>query len=384
MEGKDDLNMSLFQDTDLELNMDSIPEEYLTEDDTSDEQEVDDNETLFEDDNALDAEDVPDELKDNEPGEEDESSSEEVAGEDENEGGDDENSPNLYSSLANVLHEQGLLPSLNLQDKEIKSADDISEAIRNEIDGNVKTRLIEALGEDGYEAVTSGVPLEQLARHRESQLTLDSISEDSLTEDLELSKKVIYQDYINQGISADRAQKLLQRVVSAGNDALIEDAKESLTSIKQYDKQQLTAQAESNKRAAAEQAKQIEELDTQLKNTIYNSKELIKGLTTNKAIQDRIYKSITTNVGTGDSFETKLIQDRKANPVEFDAKMYYLYEVTNGFKDLSPLMKTSRSSATSDLEKAIKASKKFDNSNPTFTQDSNSYYGNDDMELVLD
>jgi hypothetical protein len=382
MEGNEDLNMSLFQDSDLELNIDNIPEEFLQAEE--EETPADENDNLFEDDNALDADDTPDELKDNEPGEEDNSPSEEVAGEDENEGGDDENSPNLYSSLANVLHEQGLLPSLNLQDQKIESVDDISTAIRNEIDGNVKARLIETLGEEGYEAITSGIPLEQLAKHKESQLTLDSISENSLSEDLELSKKVIYQDYINQGIPAERAQKLLQRVVAAGNDALIEDARESLTSIKQYDKQQLAAQAEANKRAAAEQAKQVEELNNQLKNTIYNSKELIKGLPVNKAIQDRIYKSITTNVGDGDSFETKLIQDRKTNPVEFDAKLYYLYEVTNGFKDLSPLMKTSRSSATSDLEQAIKRSKKFDNSNPTFTQDSNSYFGSDDMDLVLD
>lgn len=381
MEGKDDLNMSLFQDADLELNIDSIPEEFLTDEaETSDEE----NDTLFTDDDAMHADDLPDELKDNKPGEGDDSLSEEVTGEDENEGGDDENSPNLYSSLATVLHEQGLLPSLNLQDTKIDSADDISEAIRSEIDTNVKSRLIEALGEDGYEAVTNGVPLEQLAKHRESQLTLDSINENSLSEDLELSKKVIYQDYINQGISTDRAQKLLQRIVAAGDDAIIEDAKESLTSIRKYDKQQLQNQTEANKRAAAEQAKEIEKLDLQLKNTIYNSKELLKGLPLNKAVQDRIYKSITTNVGEGDSFETKLIQDRKANPVEFDAKLYYLYEVTNGFKDLSPLMKTSRSSATSDLERAIKASKTSDNGNPSFTQDSNSYYGNDDIELVID
>jgi hypothetical protein len=382
MEDNNDLNMSLFQDSDLELNIDSIPEEFLQDTEEESEENITQENTAEEE---TAADDMPADLAEtlNEPGEDSNESPEEVAREDEDEGGDDENSPNLYSSLANVLHEQGLLPSLNLQENEIKNADDISAAVRNEIDSNVKAKLIETLGEDGYEAVTSGIPLEQLAQHRESQLTLDSISEESLSEDIELSKKVIYQDYINQGIPAERANKLLQRITAAGDEALLEDAKESLTSVKTFEQAKLKQQAEANKQRQLEQAKQQEEEDKKLKNTIYNSSELIKGLKLNKALQDRIYNSITTNVGEGNNFETKLIQDRKANPVEFDAKLYYLYEVTNGFKDFSNVLKTTRSSAVSDLEKSIKATKKYDNSNPLFTQDSDSYFGSDDIELVL-
>lgn len=380
MEGNDNLNMSLFQDNDLELNIDSIPEEYLENgDDTPDDENTD------VDDSHLDKPLFDDDPEQDNNSAEDQDDPEKVGGdEDEEEGGDENNSPNLYSSLASVLHEQGLLPSLNLQDTKIENADDISNAIKGEIDSNVKARLIQALGEEGYEAVTNGVPLEQLARHREEQLTLDSIDENSLSDDLELSKKVIYQDYINQGVSPEKAQKLLQRVAAAGEEAIVEDAKESLNSIKAFGKQQLANQAEANRQAAARQAKEQDELDTKLKNTIYNSQELIKGLKLNKAIQDRIYKSITTNVGDGEQFQTSLIKDRQSNPVEFDAKLYYLYEITNGFKDLDAVMKKTTTSATATLEDSIRKFKSYDASNPTFTQDSDSYYGDGDHELVLD
>lgn len=372
--------MSLFDSDDLELNLGFNPGDLGIE-----EEEENDNT----DQSGVDGDDSPpidDTENDNDTtSEEDKDPSEGVAGdEDEDEGGDDDNSPNLYSSLATVLYEQGLLPSLDLQKNKIQNVDDITTAFKSEIESNVRQRLVETLGEDGYEAVTNGVPLSELAKVKENQTTLDSISEDAFAEDPELAKRVIFQDYINQGIAEDRAKKLLKRVVDSGDDALLEDAAESLQSLKVFEQRQVEIKKEQFKEQQALQAKQQEELDTKIKDRIYNSEELLKGVKLNKAIKDKVYKSMTEVVGKNESgvLENRLMRERRENPIEFDTKLYYLYELTNGFKDFAKVANTTRSSAISELEKSLRQTNHQDTGAPSFLEDGESYSGLGD-ELVL-
>ena len=382
MEENEELGMSLFDSDNLDLNLD-INHEELGFDDEGEEQEQQEENTDTPPAEES-AEESQEESGDENNSEEEETPSEEVAGdEDEDEGGAD-NSPNLYSSLATVLHEQGLLPSLNLQDNKISSVDDIANAFKAEIEGNVKNKLIETLGEDGYNAVINGVPITELAKTREAQATLDSITEEALTSDLELSKRVIYQDYLNQGIPEDRARRLLKRVIDSGEEAIIEDATESLASLKLYEQKQLeNRQLEFQKQKEAER-KQQEQLETELKNKIYNSKELISGVKLNKAMQDKVYKSMTEIVGKNEDgvLENRLMRERRQNPIEFDTKLYYIYELTNGFKDLSKIMNTTRSSAVDELERSLRQTRHQDSGTPNYLQDGESYFGPND-EIVF-
>jgi hypothetical protein len=362
--------MSLFDSENIELNLDMNPED------------LDVSEENIEDDDQEQEEESSEENIQNESSEEDEDPSEGVASEDEDEGGD--NSPNLYSSLASVLHEQGLLPSLNLQDKSIDNIDGITEAFKNEIEANVKNRLVETLGEDGYEAVSNGVPLSELAKVKENQNALESITEEALQGDEELAKRVIYQDYLNQGIDENRAKKLLKRVIDSGEDALLEDATESLQSLKAFEQKQIEVKKENFKKQQELQAKQQEELDKEIKNKIYNSNELIKGAKLNKAIKERVYNSMTEIVGKNENgvLENRLMRDRRENPIEFDTKLYYLYELTNGFKSFEKLSNDTRTSAISDLERSIRQTNHQDTGSPSFLDDGDSYSAFGD-ELVV-
>lgn len=367
--------MDLFDSDSLELNLDYTPEDLGIEVDEPTDETTDE---------PVEPQDEPaEENIDDNTGEEEETSSEEVASEDDDEGGD-ETSPNLYSSLATVLYEQGLLPSLNLDESKVESIDDITNAFKSEIESNVKQRLVDALGEDGYEAVTNGVPLSELAKVKDNQSALESITEESLAEDQELAKRVIYQDYINQGISEDRAKKLLKRVIDSGDDALLEDANDSLQSLKAFEQRQLEVRKEEFKKQQELQAKQQEELEKNLKDKIYNSNELIKGLKLNKAIKDKVYSSMTEIVGKNPNgvLENRLMRERRENPIEFDTKLYYLYEITNGFKDIGKISNTTRTSAISDLERSIRQTNHQDSGAPSFLDDGESYSGFGD-ELVL-
>ena len=112
-----------------------------------------------------------------------------------------------------------------------------------------------------------------------------------------------------------------------------------------------------------------------MKKTIYESKDLIAGLKPNKALQDKVYKSINDIVGKSPdgTFENKFMKERRENPLEFEIRMYHFYELTNGFKDLSKISTTAKSSAVKDLEKIARQTKLKDNGTPLWQQDSNTY-----------
>lgn len=369
----EELGMDLFEEEGLELNIDATPEELGIEEE-QEEQNTDESQDDSEDENINDSsedQDDPETVAESE--------------EDDQEGGDDNNSPNLYSSLASVLSEQGLLPSFDLDNNKIESIDDISAALRNEVDSNVKQRLVESLGEDGYEAIMNGVPLTQLADYKSKQESLNSITEEAIAADLELGKKVIYQDYINQGMSEERAQKLLKRIIDSGDEAILEDSKESLESLKAFEAKQLEQTKEQNLKLRQAQEKEQAELDKNLKNKIYNSDELIKGVKLTKAIKDKVYSSMTEIVGKNDNGigENKLMKSRRENPLEFDTKLYYVYELTNGFTDFSKVINTTKTSAISTLEQALRKQRNPDSGSPSYLNDNDSYFGAGD-ELVLD
>jgi hypothetical protein len=83
---------------------------------------------------------------------------------------------------------------------------------------------------------------------------------------------------------------------------------------------------------------------------------------------------MTTIVGTSPQgvSENALMRTRREDPVGFDTKLYYLYEITKGFSDFSKINKGGRSSAIKDLERAARANINS-GSTPSFVQDKDSY-----------
>lgn len=376
----ENLNMSLFNtDVDFELHLDD-ENPYLEPEEESEEEEKVDSPTDDEQESEEDSEE-----NDNNPNEDPEDP-DGVVGKEDEEGEDDANSdsPNLYSSLANVLSEEGLLPSLDLQNNKIESIEDLTNVLKGEINSQVKSYLIEKIGEDGFSALEKGVSLLEYEQHRDNIETIDSIDDSHLEEDLELAKRVIMRDYLNQGIDEKRAIRLIKKTIDLGEESILEDAKESLVSLKEFEKQRLVKLAEEKEIQRKNNLARQEKIDNDLKNSIYNNKEFIKGIQVNKAIQDKVYKSITTIVGRNENgiAENKLMKDRRENPIEFDTKLYYLYEITNGFKDFSSLINKSKTSATKQLEDQLRRTKFEEGGKPAYMSDPESY-GGIGSELVI-
>ena len=350
MEDDNELGMGLFEGN-QELNFNfAIPE-----DDHTDEEENDDNTNV--DDTTL---------ENNNHVEDD--SSEEVDEEDvEDEGSEgSESSSNLYSSLAAFVHEQGLLPSLDIDLKEIKSADDFASVFNKELDIQAELRLNDYL---------ANLDLNKIGIAKKDIQDLSTINSDLLKNDIDLAKRIIYDDYLNQGLDEKKANRMLNRLIDLGDDAILEDAEESLQSLKEFKAREIERETQSYKERLEADKIQQAKLDEQMKKTIYESKDLIAGLKPNKALQDKVYKSINDIVGKSPdgTFENKFMKERRENPLEFEIRMYHFYELTNGFKDLSKISTTAKSSAVKDLEKIARQTKLKDNGTPLWQQDANTY-----------
>ena len=350
MEDDNELGMGLFEGN-QELNFNfAIPE-----DDNTDEEENDDNTNV--DDTTL---------ENNNHVEDD--SSEEVDEEDVEEEGSEgsESSSNLYSSLAAFVHEQGLLPSLDIDLKEIKSADDFASVFNKELDIQAELRLNDYL---------ANLDLNKIGIAKKDIQDLSTINSDLLKNDIDLAKRIIYDDYLNQGLDEKKANRMLNRLIDLGDDAILEDAEESLQSLKEFKAREIERETQSYKERLEADKIQQAKLDEQMKKTIYESKDLIAGLKPNKTLQDKVYKSINDIVGKSPdgTFENKFMKERRENPLEFEIRMYHFYELTNGFKDLSKISTTAKSSAVKDLEKIARQTKLKDNGTPLWQQDSNTY-----------
>ena len=350
MEDDNELGMGLFEGN-QELNFNfAIPE-----DDHTDEEENDDNTNV--DDTTL---------ENNNHVEDD--SSEEVDEEDvEDEGSEgSESSSNLYSSLAAFVHEQGLLPSLDIDLKEIKSADDFASVFNKELDIQAELRLNDYL---------ANLDLNKIGIAKKDIQDLSTINSDLLKNDIDLAKRIIYDDYLNQGLDEKKANRMLNRLIDLGEDAILEDAEESLESLKEFKAREIERETQSYKERLEADKIQQAKLDEQMKKTIYESKDLIAGLKPNKALQDKVYKSINDIVGKSPdgTFENKFMKERRENPLEFEIRMYHFYELTNGFKDLSKISTNAKSSAVKDLEKIARQTKLKDNGTPLWQQDANTY-----------
>ena len=350
MEDDNELGMGLFEGN-QELNFNfAIPE-----DDNTDEEENDDNTNV--DDTTL---------ENNNHVEDD--SSEEVDEEDvEDEGSEgSESSSNLYSSLAAFVHEQGLLPSLDIDLKEIKSADDFASVFNKELDIQAELRLNNYL---------ENLDLNKIGVAKQEIKDLNTLNVDILKNDIDLAKRIIYDDYLNQGLDEKKANRMLNRLIDLGEDAILEDAEESLQSLKEFKAREIERETQSYKERLEADKIQQAKLDEQMKKTIYESKDLIAGLKPNKALQDKVYKSINDIVGKSPdgTFENKFMKERRENPLEFEIRMYHFYELTNGFKDLSKISTTAKSSAVKDLEKIARQTKLKDNGTPLWQQDANTY-----------
>lgn len=308
----------------------------------------------------------------------DDESREEVDDEedDEGEGDEDKDSPNIFSSLSEVFIEQGLLPSLE-SSKDIKSVEDFVNAFQKEIENQADLRLSKFI---------EGLDVEKISYSKKEKIELDSIDEDYLKSNLEKAKEIIKIDLINQGLSEEKANRLLKKTIDLGEDLLIEEAMESKLSIQKYNEKKELEAVEQRKQEIAKEREEAQKTEKYIKNLIFESKEIIPGIPNNKSFAETLFKSmnevVAKNPETGE-LENKLTHERSKDPIGFDVRLYAIFELTKGFKDLSAIGNFEKTKATKKFEKLLRQNKFEDSNLPSYMIDNNSYDGGIGSQLVL-
>jgi galactitol-specific phosphotransferase system IIB component len=339
---EEELGMNLF-----------LGDEFYDEQDDSLLDPNDNNEVVVTD--ELDNEDIQnnDELvEDNNPEGVDEDDTDD--GNDAHEDTDVSSSPPLYKSLASVLHEQGVLTSVDSSKlEEVKTVQDLADLITAEVKAKELSDLTD-LQRKAVEAYRSGIDVETFQQHAKATESLDAITAEELNSNQELRQQLIYQDLINQGFSEQKAERLTQRSIESDDD--VEDAREALDNIRKGVKERFEQEVKYNNEVKAKAAEDQAKLQKQLEKRILETEEPFKGIKVNEITRKQILSTmmdpISKNPTTGVE-ENALMKDQRESE-DFTQRLYAAYTLTKGFKDFSYFGKTERSKATSELEKALK------------------------------
>lgn len=256
--------------------------------------------------------------------------------------GSDGTSPNdnFYSSIANALAVDGIFP--NLDDETVKKAVD-AETFSDLIEAEVNARFDEKQQRIS-KALENGVEPTDIKKYESTLDYINKITDAAIAEESEkgeqLRYNLIYQDFLNKGMSADKAKKYTDRTINAGTD--VEDAKEALQSNKEYFSgeynrllQEAQQQADEDK---AERSKQAKQLQTSL----LKDKNLFGDMEISNDVRKKAFETVSKPVyrdpETGD-YLTALQKYELEHRADFLKYTGLFFAMTNGFKDFDSFVK---------------------------------------------
>ena len=332
--GENEIETLFMEPEDNEVNEDSGSDESITEADTQEENDETKKTTEVVDPEALFEGEEPESVgsgKDKEDKGKGDSSTDDGGG----------TSPdNFYSSIANAMAEDGILP--NLDDETVKKAND-AESLSHLFELEVMARLDE-VQQRVAKALDNGVEPNDIRKYENTLNYIASISDADVAEESEkgeqLRRNLIYQDFLNKGYSPEKAQKFTERTIDAGTD--VEDAKEALLSNKEFFQGAYNnLLREAQQRADAEKAARKKQAD-QLKESLMKDKQLFGDMELSNDIRKKAFENIAKPVykdpETGEYLTAiqKYEQEHRADFLKYTGLIFTL---TNGFKDFESFTK---------------------------------------------
>ncbi len=247
---------------------------------------------------------------------------------------------NFYSSIANACAVDGIFP--NLDDETIKKATD-AESFSNLIEAEINARLDEKQQRIS-KALENGVEPTDIRNYETTLNYINTITDAAIAEESEkgekLRSRLIYQDFLNKGMTPEKAEKFTKRSIDAGTD--VEDAKEALISNKEffsneYNKmlQEAQQQADEEKAERAQQAKLLE-------SSLMKDKQLFGDMEISKDIRKKAYDVVSKptykDPETG-QYLTAIQKYEAEHRADFLKYTGLMFAMTNGFKDFDSFAK---------------------------------------------
>lgn len=270
---------------------------------------------------------------------------------------------NFYSSIANAMAEDGIFP--NLDEEAISKVTD-AESLHEAIEAEVQARF-----DDGQKrvlkALENGVRPDDIRNYETTLNNLASIKDEHLKEESEkgeqLRYNLIFQDYLNQGMKPEKAEKFAKQSIDAGTD--IEDAKEALQSNKEFFQKKYNSLLEDAQKKADEDKAERQKQADKLKDSIMKDKALMGDMEINqdvrKKIFENVFKPVYKDPETGE-YLTAIQKYETEHRSDFLKYVSLFFTMTNGFKDFDSLtkgkVKKEVRKGLSELEKTLNGTKR--------------------------
>lgn len=259
---------------------------------------------------------------------------------------------NFYSSIANALAVDGIFP--NLDEETVKKAVD-AESFSDLIEAEVNARFDERQQRIS-KALENGVEPTDIRKYENTLNYISTITDAAISEESEkgeqLRYNLIFQDFLNKGMTSEKAKKLTDRAIEAGTD--IEDAKEALLSNKEYFTgaynqllREAQQEADAERMERATQAKQLE-------TSLMKDKQLLGDMEISNDLRKKAFDSISKPVykdpETG-QYMTAIQKYESEHRADFLKYTGLLFTLTNGFKDFDTFAKGK---AKKEMRKGLK------------------------------
>lgn len=296
---------------------------------------------------------------------------------------DDSNSPNknFYSSIAAAFSEDGIFPDLDDETiSKIKGPEDLADIVEKQIQSKFdeRQRRID-------EALNAGMEPDEIKSYENTISYLDDIKDDDITAENEnsenLRKRLIYQDFINRGWSKERAQREVTKSFNAGTD--IDDAKEALTSNKDFFKGQYNSLLDEARAVEQEEIQRTKEEAAQLKKSILEDKKVFGDVEIDTATRQKIFDNVSKPIYRDEdgNYLTAVQKYQVENKADFLKNLGIIYTLTDGFKNLEGLVK---SKVNKEVKKGLRELEHTIN-NTARTSDGNLKFvgGNEDEQSFI-
>lgn len=247
---------------------------------------------------------------------------------------------NFYSSIANACAVDGIFP--NLDDETIKKAVD-AESFSNLIEAEINARFDEKQKRIS-QALENGVEPTDIKKYESTLNYINTITDVAIAEESEkgeqLRYNLIYQDFINKGMTPDKAKKFADRTVDAGTD--VEDAKEALLSNKEFFSNAYNKMLQDAQQKADEEKAEREKSAKELEKTLMKDKQLFGDMEISNDIRKKAFDSVSKPVykdpETGD-YMTAIQKYESEHRADFLKYTGLIFAMTNGFKDFDSFAK---------------------------------------------
>lgn len=299
--------------------------------------------------------------------------------------GDNNSSPNFYSSVLNALKEDGSLPELS--DEDITNVKD-DEGFRDAFEKVVQERIDERTKRI-ENALNAGADIGEIKQYENILSTLNNIDEDALKQEGakgdDLRRRIIAQDLMNRGYSEDKIKREVKKSFDAGTD--IEDAIEALQANVQFYTQKYSDLIEEGKEQAKKYKEDMRRQGEELRKSIVEDKGIFDEIGMDKRMRQKVYDNISKpSYKTKDgNWLTEIQRYQMENQADFLKYVSLFYTMTDGFKDLSPLIKKQvkkeRTSSIKELENKLKGTNRVNTGRLNYVN-SNSEE-NDDLKFLF-